>query len=168
MKKALLSFAVLLSVVQFSSASFDAKCITITRDLTLKSSDYGTNEDVSNLQYFLNQGKYLIYYPDGKFGTTTQVALKEFQKDYKISPTGYAGPVTRAKIKSLSCKPDVTLLNNNYYTNTKGNKVHSPSYTSDNSIPAGASARCGDGTYSFSQSRRGTCSRHGGVSSWLR
>lgn len=34
-------------------------------------------------------------------------------------------------------------------------------------IPAGATARCRDGTYSFSQSRRGTCSGHGRVSEWL-
>jgi hypothetical protein len=33
--------------------------------------------------------------------------------------------------------------------------------------PAGASAQCRDGTYSFSKSRRGTCSHHGGVSTWL-
>jgi len=57
------------------------------------------------------------------------------------------------------------LSNNNYYTNTYGNEVHSPAYS--NSVPAGASAKCGDGTYSFSQSRRGTCSHHGGVSEWL-
>jgi hypothetical protein len=34
-------------------------------------------------------------------------------------------------------------------------------------IPVGASAVCVDGTYSFSQNRRGTCSHHGGVSRWL-
>lgn len=34
--------------------------------------------------------------------------------------------------------------------------------------PAGATARCRDGTYSFSQNRRGTCSHHGGVAEWLR
>jgi hypothetical protein len=33
--------------------------------------------------------------------------------------------------------------------------------------PIGASARCRDGTYSFSQHRRGTCSWHGGVAAWL-
>ena len=57
------------------------------------------------------------------------------------------------------------LSNSNYYTNIAGNTVHSPAYS--NIIPVGASARCGDGTYSFSQSRRGTCSHHGGVASWL-
>jgi hypothetical protein len=35
------------------------------------------------------------------------------------------------------------------------------------SAPAGATALCRDGTYSYSQHRSGTCSRHGGVSSWL-
>ncbi|WP_289144502.1 DUF3761 domain-containing protein, partial [uncultured Bacteroides sp.] len=29
-------------------------------------------------------------------------------------------------------------------------------------------ALCRDGTYSFSKSRRGTCSHHGGVAKWLK
>lgn len=57
------------------------------------------------------------------------------------------------------------LSNDNYYINTYGNEVHSPAYS--NTVPAGASAQCMDGTYSFSQSRRGTCSHHGGVAQWL-
>ncbi len=52
-----------------------------------------------------------------------------------------------------------------YYTNTYGNEVQSPTYY--NAQPSGASALCRDGTYSFSQSRRGTCSHHGGVDEWL-
>jgi len=59
------------------------------------------------------------------------------------------------------------LSNETYYTNTYGNSVHSPAYSDDDSVPQGASAQCRDGTYSFSQSRRGTCSQHGGVASWL-
>jgi hypothetical protein len=34
--------------------------------------------------------------------------------------------------------------------------------------PAGATAECRDGTYSYSAHRRGTCSHHGGVKRWLR
>ena len=60
---------------------------------------------------------------------------------------------------------DIPLSNDNYYTNSAGNEVHSPAYAP--SIPAGASAICRDGTYSFSQNRRGTCSHHGGVAQWL-
>lgn len=57
-----------------------------------------------------------------------------------------------------------SLSNDNYYINVDGNRVHSPAYS--DSIPSGASAKCRDGTYSFSQNRRGTCSHHGGVSVW--
>lgn len=51
------------------------------------------------------------------------------------------------------------------YTNSRGNWVPSPRRSA--SVPPGASARCRDGTYSFSRSRRGTCSHHGGVGVWL-
>lgn len=33
--------------------------------------------------------------------------------------------------------------------------------------PAGATAKCNDGTYSYSQHRSGTCSQHGGVMYWI-
>jgi len=52
-----------------------------------------------------------------------------------------------------------------YYVNVDGRCVHRPIQA--DRPPAGASAKCRDGTYSFSQHRRGTCSRHGGVASWL-
>lgn len=52
----------------------------------------------------------------------------------------------------------------NYYINSSGNKIQSP--TKYDSAPSGASARCRDGTYSFSQHRSGTCSHHGGVAEW--
>lgn len=52
-----------------------------------------------------------------------------------------------------------------YYTNVSGHQVHRPAHA--DSAPAGASARCSDGTYSFSEHRRGTCSHHGGVAGWL-
>jgi len=57
------------------------------------------------------------------------------------------------------------LSNNRHYTNSSGNVVHAPARAP--SVPAGASARCRDGSYSFSQHRSGTCSHHGGVASWL-
>ncbi len=33
--------------------------------------------------------------------------------------------------------------------------------------PPGATAKCRDGSLSFSQHHQGTCSHHGGVSAWL-
>lgn len=58
-----------------------------------------------------------------------------------------------------------TLQNTRTYVNSRGSTIQSPTYYQVQ--PAGASARCRDGTYSFSQSRRGTCSHHGGVEEWL-
>lgn len=51
------------------------------------------------------------------------------------------------------------------YVNVDGNCIPGPVQAP--TAPAGASARCVDGTYSFSQNRRGTCSGHGGVDEWL-
>ncbi|WP_220452355.1 DUF3761 domain-containing protein [Calidithermus roseus] len=42
----------------------------------------------------------------------------------------------------------------------------SPAY-SEGGPPPGATAQCRDGLYGFNQSRRGTCSWHGGVLRWL-
>lgn len=53
------------------------------------------------------------------------------------------------------------------YTNAAGDHVPSPAATRDGRAPAGASAQCRDATWSFSASRRGTCSHHGGVARWL-
>ena len=52
---------------------------------------------------------------------------------------------------------------NGTYINSAGNRVCRPSNTNT----GGATAICKDGTYSYSQSRRGTCSHHGGVREWL-
>lgn len=59
------------------------------------------------------------------------------------------------------------LVEHGHYINRQGHDVHSPAHSKDGRAPNGATAKCRDGTYSFSESRRGTCSRHGGVASWL-
>lgn len=53
------------------------------------------------------------------------------------------------------------------YVNSRGEWIPSPTRTSDGQPPSGASAQCRDGTFSFSRSRSGTCSHHGGVARWL-
>ena len=45
--------------------------------------------------------------------------------------------------------------------------VSGPAIAARAASPPGATARCGDGTYSYSQHRSGTCSHHGGVAAWL-
>jgi hypothetical protein len=59
------------------------------------------------------------------------------------------------------------LVEHNHYVNKDAQEVHSPAHSKSGAVPAGATARCGDGTYSFSQNHRGTCSHHGGVTGWL-
>lgn len=58
------------------------------------------------------------------------------------------------------------LTSHGHYINRDGQVVHSPAKARSGSVPAGASAKCADGTYSFSRHHSGTCSRHGGVVQW--
>lgn len=85
-----------------------------------------------------------------------QEALPEAPKieaaEKKFEPKQEAPKVITAP---ASCGSD-------YYRNVDGNCVHVP-----DGDPAGATAKCRDGTYSYSQNRRGTCSHHGGVAQWL-
>ena len=59
------------------------------------------------------------------------------------------------------------LMEQGHYRNVDGAVVHSPAHTDTGAAPVGASARCRDGSFSFSAHRRGTCSHHGGVARWL-
>ena len=65
-------------------------------------------------------------------------------------------------------QPDEAKLESHqhYHSRRDGCDVHGPAKTRDGAKPEGASARCRDGTWSFSHSRSGTCSRHGGVERW--
>ena len=81
------------------------------------------------------------------------------------TPTVYAAPAANAP-QQQEGENDL-LSNDNQYTNVDGNTVHSPAYSENDEAPDGATAECGDGTYSFSQHRSGTCSHHGGVEEWL-
>lgn len=57
-----------------------------------------------------------------------------------------------------------------YYENADGQCIPVPTSTGSNSSspPPGATALCADGTWSFSQHVKGTCSQgHGGVQQWL-
>jgi hypothetical protein len=90
-------------------------------------------------------------------------ALDEFlaslaKRPPSTPPTTIKSPATTAPAAPTGCT-------NGTYINAAGNAVCRPAASP--SAPAGATALCGDGTYSFSQSRSGTCSHHGGVARWL-
>ena len=67
---------------------------------------------------------------------------------------------------SFSEPNEADLDNHQTYRNHDGDTVHSPAHSRTGQIPSGATAQCRDGTWSFSQHRSGTCSRHGGVAAW--
>lgn len=67
---------------------------------------------------------------------------------------------------TLPPSPQRSTCPNGTYVNSAGSTVCSP-YASPSGPPTGATAQCRDGTYSFSQSRSGTCSHHGGVAQWF-
>jgi hypothetical protein len=76
------------------------------------------------------------------------------------APGGASAPAGAASTAPRLVEPG-------HYRNVDGAIVHVPAHTDTGAAPAGASAQCRDGTYSFSTHRRGTCSHHGGVARWL-
>jgi hypothetical protein len=68
-------------------------------------------------------------------------------------------PAQQRPATSASCDEST------HYVNSDGACVPRPIAAS--TPPAGATAKCMDGTYSFSQHARGTCSGHGGVAQQL-
>lgn len=87
------------------------------------------------------------------------VALALASSNALISaPFVLAASATPAEARDAYCGADS-------YINSRGHCVPRPRRAS--APPTGATAQCRDGTYSFSESRRGTCSHHGGVARWL-
>lgn len=74
---------------------------------------------------------------------------------------------TRSTSHPKAAPDEAQLQSHQHYTTSDGRAVHSPAKSKNSQVPTGASAQCRDGTYSFSQHRRGTCSHHGGVGAWL-
>jgi hypothetical protein len=84
--------------------------------------------------------------------------------DDKDTPSAPDVQAARPKSKQPN---EADLNEHGHYVNKQGVTVHSPAHSKSGAAPDGASARCRDGTYSFSQHRSGTCSHHSGVGQWL-
>ena len=162
MKKMLLCLSVMLAIFNIDSAAYVRY---VTANLNMRYGP-GIGNDIVNV------------IPKG-----TSVVIDE-DCDCKWVPVEYKGYIGYISTKYLSnftprkvAKKErsvpsyrtisYTLPRNGirYYTNVDGYRVQAPTYY--DSTPAGATALCRDGTYSFSRSRRGTCSHHGGVATWL-
>jgi len=116
-------------------------------------------------------GLLLVLGLSNQSSTIQPAALSNFNQTQSVDPiNNTASPSVKPIVNPIVLPTPATtndntgLSNDNHYVNVNGNTVHSPAFS--NSVPAGASAKCRDGTYSFSQNRRGTCSHHGGVAQW--
>jgi hypothetical protein len=78
-----------------------------------------------------------------------------------------AAPRASAPDAASAASASPRLIEQGHYRNVDGAVVHSPAHAEGSGVPAGASARCHDGSWSFSLHRRGTCSHHGGVARWM-
>jgi len=97
-------------------------------------------------------------------------------RDSKTATVGWIHGNTITLLQAAETKPasateterprtTSTPITGRSYVNVDGIRVPSPVFSPTK--PAGASARCRDGSYSFSQHRSGTCSHHGGVAEWF-
>jgi hypothetical protein len=76
---------------------------------------------------------------------------------------GYVGSVASGPVAVLA------ICGAGYYQNSSGQCVPDPSagQAPGGAIPAGVTAICRDGDYSYSTHHSGTCSGHGGVKRWI-
>lgn len=105
MRKNIIRTVLICTSFIFITSSVSAlTCTNLTRTL----SKYSENSEVLALQQFLFESGYLTAKPNGYFGENTRKALIAFQKNQKINGTGNVGPLTRVKIKEISCSGATT------------------------------------------------------------
>lgn len=142
MKKGIILGIVLLGSVTFANAQADkvvdqkplsirpgvGVCYYLANDVHYGQRDKTTNGSVVNLQAFLHAKGYLAVEPTGFFGPMTLKAVKQFQKENGIQQTGKAGPLTRGRMKEITCTDEdptviVSLKTNKDEYNT-GDNIH--------------------------------------------
>jgi hypothetical protein len=83
-----------------------------------------------------------------------------------LCSSAFAKPPAPAAPAASAQADEAQLVEHGHYVNKFGRAVHSPVHSVDGSAPNGATAKCRDGTRSFSQHHRGTCSHYGCVAGW--
>lgn len=139
----------------------ETKTETVERAIPFKTV---TTQDAS-----LEKGKtrVLAEGQDGIETTTYQVTYTDGLETERsiVSVETTQVPIDRIVVEGtyVAPAPTYTSCQNGTYVNSAGQTVCRPSATNT----GGATAICRDGSYSYSRSRRGTCSHHGGVAQWL-
>ena len=115
---ALLAFALLIPAFSFAESTIltdqfvqdtQTDCVDLHYNLAYRSRDIQTNNEVSLLQDFLISNGYLSGESTGYFGVATRAAVKKFQTVLGIISTGNVGPLTRSKIKAVTCTGSTTV-----------------------------------------------------------
>lgn len=143
-------------IIEISEPKIEVKPVSTTETIPYKSTDV----DDSSLEQGVRKTRTV-----GENGTLTHTYQVTYTDGVETSRSGPVDTITTPavdEVVAVGTKVLAPICSNGSYINSAGNTVCSPS-----SNPAGASAKCRDGTYSYSQSRRGTCSSHGGVATWL-
>jgi peptidoglycan hydrolase-like protein with peptidoglycan-binding domain len=103
MKKYIIVFLLSFLLLPAFTYADTYKCLDFNSGLHLGSRDFVKNGDVSRLQDFLiNQG-FLKSNITGYFGSQTYRAVRDFQRSFGFSAVGNVGPMTRNKIKNITC-----------------------------------------------------------------
>ncbi len=77
-------------------------CTNIELNLKMRARD-GQAREITRLQDFLRERGHFARNSTGYFGEVTLDSVKKFQRENGISQTGFVGPLTRERIKSLTC-----------------------------------------------------------------
>lgn len=143
--------------------------IALTVELPILTKKFGyVKQEIAGLDYFdYDLSKVDSVNDDGSTESDRwQLRKKAIADDFSIAESARAAVAARwsevearlakaAELKSLPA-PTPTIV-----------PTATPYRENNAEAPSNASAKCRDGSYSFSQHRSGTCSHHGGVAKWL-
>ena len=95
-----------------------------------------TGSEVRNIQTRLKSGGYNIGTVDGVYGTKTEAAVKQFQRNNGLTPDGVAGPATLAKIGLPTGSSSSNNTNVNLLARVISGEARGESYTGQVAIAA--------------------------------
>ena len=95
-----------------------------------------TGSEVRNIQTRLKSWGYNIGTVDGVYGTKTEAAVKQFQRNNGLTPDGVAGPATLAKIGLPTVSSSSNNTNVNLLARVISGEARGESYTGQVAIAA--------------------------------
>jgi len=94
------------SLSDTDTVSQESSCVDLANNMRYRMNDTQVNNEVSLLQDYLISEGFLTSEATGYFGGATFKAVGKLQTSFGFKPTGYVGPLTRAKIKEQTCSND--------------------------------------------------------------